>query len=72
VTKKLNPTITIEFPAEAANKIANFKTGTGAAEWDNILRGFENVLGALPIDVKTANVPGNVSLLTKIHASAGR
>jgi hypothetical protein len=62
------PTITFVFPEEAANKVKSYTGTTGEAEWNNILRGFESVLGCLPVEIKTAGIPGNVSLPTKVHA----
>jgi hypothetical protein len=68
----LNPTITLEFTEDAAKKFADFQHGSGAGEWNTILRAFENVLGAAPTVIKTANVPGNITLTPKVLAGAGR
>jgi hypothetical protein len=71
VKENMNPTIQIEFPPEAADKIQRFKSGTGEKSWDNILREFENTLGVLPLDIKTQGVPGSPVLPAKVHAGAG-
>jgi hypothetical protein len=65
----MNPTIQIEFPPEAADKINKFKSGAGETAWNNILREFENVLGVTPVKVEALGIHGSPLLLPgRVHA----
>jgi hypothetical protein len=63
-----NPIITLEFPPEAAEKIADFKSGQGEKAWNDVLRNIDNFIGVLPLSIKTQGVPGNPALATRVHA----